>query len=191
MRTVPDRLPSAIAAVLVGWAAASPSPALVGWAAASPASIVPTDPEDGFVRLPLDLYAFADGLHVRSAPSSLSHIVGARLVAVGEVATNEALARVGVVAHGDNPMTRRLLAPRLLTVPAVLRARGLVDGHGAVPLRLETTEGAMVVARVRPRAMADTLDTDVLDTLRGHLPRWLDDRDRRYWFEALPGSRAV
>src|SRR5438552_6010195 len=55
-----------------------------------------------FHELPVALYAFEDGFYVRAAAQEQAALVGARVVSIGGVPAEQALARVGPLISRDN-----------------------------------------------------------------------------------------
>ncbi|MDX1394023.1 MAG: aspartyl protease family protein [Gemmatimonadota bacterium] len=152
---------------------------------------VPSDPGSGFVPLPVELYAFADGLHVRSAAPDHADLVGARVVTIGSVPATDAFDRVRRFMHRDNEMTVRLGVPWLLVRPAFLRAAGVIEGLASIPMELETPTGVRVRRELRPAMDADAGAVDAFDGRIAERPLWLRDNDRPYWYVDLPDERAV
>lgn len=157
---------------------------------ASPGSPgVPAGERDGFARLPVRFYRYAEGLFVESAAPDLGRLVGSRVLEIGRLSADDAFERASAFAHHDNAMTLRLVTPFLLATPAVLHATGAIDSIGPVGLVLETPAGETVQVALAPSAGGERVG--VVEALDLPAPRWMDDRDRRYWFEAIPESRAV
>ena len=154
-----------------------------------------------FHELPVTLYAFEDGLFVRSAAAQQAGLVGARVVAIGGVPVEEALARVRPLISHDNEMGVRAWAPVLLAMPEVLHAVGLAPDPARASFRLETRAGAREVElQALGRFPMLTGETDLSWSKR---PGWVDARDRApealwlsaprntYWYHALPESRSL
>lgn len=152
---------------------------------------VPGHPSAGFVRLPLRLEWFSDGLFIRAAATDLAELIGTRVIRIGNLPVDAAIERILPVIHHDNPMTQRLLLPGFVTMPAVLHATGVIDSLGSVPMVFEDASGGRVVRALEPSTDADLEAVDVLSLAGLEPPRWLDSRGRPYWFERLPDSRAV
>lgn len=92
-------------------------------------------------RLPLDMYLYSDGLLVRGAPPPLRALVGARVLRIGDVDVEAALAALHPYTSVDNPMGYRDWAPSLLTRPGELEAIGARTGSGPVALTVRTVDG--------------------------------------------------
>ncbi len=141
--------------------------------------------------VPIRLYWFADGIHVRSAAEEHRDLVGARLLKVGRFSTREAADRVRRFMHRDNPMTLRLGIPWLLVRPAFVRAAGAINGLTSIPMEFETRDGERLRRELRPLAAADPGAVDAFRREGHPRPIWLRDNDCAYWFEALEDGRSV
>jgi len=154
-----------------------------------------------FHQLPVALYWFEDGIFVRAATDAQAELLGARVVGVGGVPVDQALARVRPLISRDNEMGIRAWAPVLLTMPEVLHAVGLTADPTRATLRLETGRGRREVplsATARfPMLNGETDLTwmkrpDWRDA-RDHAPQplWLSDPQNKYWYRYLPGTRSL
>lgn len=154
-----------------------------------------------FHELPIALYWFEDGLYVRAATKAQAALVGARVLAIGGVPVDQALARVRPLISRDNEMGVRAWAPILLSMPEVLHAVGLSPAPTRATFSLETAAGrsdASLIATGRFPML--TGETDLTWTRR---PGWVDARDRApdplwlndprntYWYHYLSGSRSL
>lgn len=165
-------------------------------------NVAPTrDPKIGFRTLPFKLYLFGDGLFVRAAERGHAELLGARVVKVGDLAVDEAVARAREMVGRDNEMGVKFFAPLLLAMPEVLHALGLSDGPDAARFTFEKS-GRQQTLTLKPHGPADLLppDTDLTwlpkegwVDMRDGAPRplWLKDPKNKFWFERLPGSKVV
>ena len=86
-------------------------------------------------QLPLDWYLFEEGLYVVRAPRRYGKLAGSRVVAIGGIAVEEAVAAAARLVSAENDSWRRSEVPRYL-----LRGRHRVIGAGAaraMPMRLD------------------------------------------------------
>lgn len=206
-RLTPARLDSAVAALDARLPTLARHEAIVGLmelvalVGAGHTSVNPQyDAVAGFRTYPLELFAFRDGIFVRRAAPAQRDLVGARLVAVGDVPVEEALARVGRVVAHENEFFLRAHGPTFLMMPEVAGALGLapdmerlrltVEQGGETrrvtiapwgPLPLKHHDGSGAAAR------ADWVD---LRPASVEPPRWLRHAERR-WLEWLPAPRTL
>ncbi len=73
-------------------------------------------------RYPVHLFLFADGLHVLGAPEEHANLVGAKVLRVGSLETDAAIAAVKPYISVDNAMGYAAVAPGRLVNPAILQA---------------------------------------------------------------------
>jgi hypothetical protein len=155
----------------------------------------------GFHTLPVRLYWFEEGLIVRAADSAHRDLIGARVVEIGSLSADSAVARVRPLISRDNEMGIRAFTPMFLGMPEVVHAAGIVPDPRRVRLVVEQ-ERARRTVTLEPAGHFPML-TGEADrswvTPAGWVdarewaapPLWLKDPLNRYWFEYLPGGRAL
>jgi len=153
-----------------------------------------------FQQLPVALYWFEDGIFVRAATKERAALLGARVVRIGGVPLEEALARVRPLISRDNEMGVRAWTPVLLTMPEVLHAIGLSADPTRATFLLETTTGRREVPLpATGRFPMLTGETDLTWTKRAGWvdardraaePLWLGDPQNKYWYRYLPRTRS-
>ncbi len=143
-----------------------------------------------FRHLPVRLYSFDDGLHVTSASPTFQNLLGAKVVRIGRLTVDDAVAAVTPTVHRDNPMQLRGLLPNWLVVPEILQARGVIEDLEQVPLEVEDTTGARRTVRLTPVPTGTAVEW--VDARRpGTFPLYLRFPDRRHWFVELPDTGTV
>jgi hypothetical protein len=169
-------------------------------------NISPTrDAAIGFRTLPVALYLFRDGLHVRAAHRIHAGLAGARVLRIGDASPDEAYRRVRPYIGRDNEMGVKFYAPYLLAMPEVLHAAGLAPSSDSVLFELEVS-GSKRSVWLRPVGPVDLMVADV-DASWRRKPGWVDARDGAaaseplwvtrdpekvlWWFTVLPDSRTV
>jgi hypothetical protein len=102
--------------------------------------------------LPVRLWLFGDEVRIVDAMAPYEALIGASIDAIDGVAIADVLARVDPIVPRDNSQTVRLLMPRFLLIPQVLRGLGI---RGGTDVRLTTTteEGEQLDTDVAPIAM--------------------------------------
>ncbi|MDX1577190.1 MAG: hypothetical protein R3266_01850 [Gemmatimonadota bacterium] len=125
-----------------------------------------------FRSLPIDLYAFSDGVFVVGAADA--ELVGRELVSMGGLPVDTLLRRTHPFISRDNPMGLRASAPGYLTRMAVLRELGAAPDLEAAEIELRASDGTTETVRLsagprrpfwRPRPPPGG----------GAPPRWLRD----------------
>lgn len=154
-----------------------------------------------FHELPVALYGFEDGVFVRAATTAQAALLGARVLGVGGMPVEEALARIRPLISRDNEMGVRAWAPVLLCMPEVLHAVGLTADPARATLQLQTTQGRRDVslsgADLFPMLTGETDRSwmkrpgwvDARD--RAPEPLWLSDPENTYWYRYLRGVRTL
>jgi hypothetical protein len=94
------------------------------------------DPKFGFPSLPLKLYLFEDGLHVRAAAPAYAALVGAKVTAIGGVPVEEAVRRAREISPRDNDITPKMYVPVFLGMPDILHALGMSSSRDVAVLTL-------------------------------------------------------
>jgi len=154
-----------------------------------------------FHELPIALYWFEDGLFVRAATVSQKALVGSRVVGIGGVPVDQAIARVRPLISRDNEMGVRAWAPILLTMPEVLHSVGLSADPARATFSLDAGRGRRDVT-LTPAGLFPML-TGETDLTWAKRPGWMDARDpapdplwlsdptNKYWYRLLPEPRAL
>jgi hypothetical protein len=111
--------------------------------------------------LPLRVWLFADesgeagdDVVVVDALPPYTGLIGSRIDTVEGHPIADVLAAIDPIVPRDNAQTVRLLTPRFLLIPQVLRGLGLADA-GPLSLALTSVDGAKSTIDVDPIAMAD------------------------------------
>jgi len=139
-------------------------------------NIYPTrDAKIGFHTLPVAFTYFGDGLYVRAVPQSERSLLGARVLRIGNLSTEEAYAAVRTMVGHENESGVRYWAQYLLAMPEVLEALHITSSVDDVPLTLQTQAGESHVT-LRPMGLAPLMSGDT-STLFERQPGWVDVRD--------------
>src|SRR5262249_54818646 len=85
-------------------------------------------------RLPLHLYQFKEGLYIIGADKEHADLVGARVLKVGPLDADAALAAVRPYISVDNDMGYRVAGPPSVCNPILLREIGAMSGTAGVEL---------------------------------------------------------
>jgi hypothetical protein len=111
--------------------------------------------------LPLRLWLFPDEAEgegdevvVVDALPPYAGLIGSRIDTVEGHAIADVLAAIDPIVPRDNAQTVRLLTPRFLLIPQVLRGLGLADA-GSLSVALTSVDGAESTIEVDPIPMAD------------------------------------
>ncbi|MEZ0240248.1 MAG: S41 family peptidase [Chloroflexota bacterium] len=143
--------------------------------------------------LPLRLWLFGDDIVVVDALPPYEDLIGARIDTIEGRATADVFAAIDPIVPRDNSQTVRLLMPRFVLMPQILRGLGLAD-DGPISLALTPVEGSATTIDVEPIPMAE------YNAWAGpyglHLPadpkvRYLSRIDDALWWELLEDDETL
>lgn len=167
--------------------------------------------QTGFRQLPLRLYRFDDGWHVRSVDDRHAWAAGRRVERIEDVPVEEAFERVSAVIGRDNAQTAAATAPAYLVIPEVLLALGIAPpadrvtfhladgGSSSRELALDAISGSALrgidIDDNPPGAPFDPdPDADgvrLVDGTDGPAPLWLADPGTNHVMRHLPEPAAL
>jgi hypothetical protein len=151
-----------------------------------------------FHTLPITLYRFDDGYHIRAVRTSARDLLGARVLRIGSFAIDSAEKVVAPLISHDNSMALWQYSPLLLAMPEVLAATHIVSDPNAVPVTVEQN-GHERTLTLHPVELFPNFSGDQ-DHEWDPRPNWIDARslaspalwlshlDSTYWFRYLPAS---
>jgi tetratricopeptide (TPR) repeat protein len=143
---------------------------------------------------PVKYYWFSDGLYIVSATPEYADLVGAKVVRIGNMSTEDALKAAGAANASDNEMGTRNYAPVLIKVPEILAGLKIADDKNKLTLRVESN-GKSRTVEIRPTASADTLMQAPKSwvELGGNsaLPLYRKNPGELYWSEYLKDKKIL
>ncbi|MDH3214862.1 MAG: S41 family peptidase [Candidatus Krumholzibacteria bacterium] len=152
----------------------------------------PFDGPFAFGKYPVQYEWFSDGLFVTVADRSLTRILGAQVLRMGKVAVDSALSLAGEIGYRENASTTRITAPRVLVIPEVLHALGIIDDAGPVRLLVKPRGEAPVEVFLDSRPAAAAFSwVDARESATGPTPLYQRRPADPYWLEYLPEDRAL
>ncbi len=123
-------------------------------------------PSPGFGRLPVDFYAFSDGLWVTRTGRDFPQLLGARLVRIGDTPADKALELAATIVSHENDNWVRARAPVYLAIPEVLEGLGIVPDGRRVAMEFAKDGATFTV----------TLDRQEYNAIQ-----WLDTAYPSWW----------
>jgi len=143
--------------------------------------------------LPLRLWWFDEGVYVVDALEPYRDLIGSTIEGIGTRRMSDVLAAIEPLVPRDNDMTVRLLMPRFLLIPQLLRGLGLI-GPGSVDLSLSSGTGRALTVAVKPIAMREYNAWAGAYGL--HLPAdasvpYLSRIDDALWWQSLDGGATL
>jgi tetratricopeptide (TPR) repeat protein len=161
------------------------------------------DAKIAFHGLPIKLYFFKDGLFVRAAKPEKSDLVGARVVQIGSLSSEQAFLRVKEMVGRDNDIGVKFFAAQLLVMPEVLHALGMTDSVENARFVVEKN-GQRQTISLSPAGLADIVSGDIditwakkegwvdlRDASVNSVPLWLKNLTDKFWFEFLPDTKTL
>lgn len=143
-----------------------------------------------FRHYPIRLHLYEDGLYVRRVARRYASAAGLRVVGIGEMTADEAMAAVEPTVERDNRYQVKHLLPGRLVIPEILHARGVIPDLESARFELEDGRGRRVsldLAPVPPGRVVDWVDARRTD----EPPLYLRHPDERHWFEYLVSERTL
>ena len=149
----------------------------------------------GVTQLPIQFYAFDDGVRVIAIDKAHQALLGARLTRVGEAAIDDIRPRIEELLPQDNAMGRAEYLAWYLALPDVLNSVGAAPDRSKVRLQFEQAGKSQTIELAPMTAEPDAGWATRLITLPGPrdawigaadaapTPRWLRDSGKAYWFE--------
>jgi predicted GH43/DUF377 family glycosyl hydrolase len=144
-----------------------------------------------FHLYPLHLYLFSDGLFVIDAQEPYEEAVGGKVVQIGNMPVDEALAAVSPYIPHDNLMTIQLNQPNWLVRPEALMALGVIDSVENPSFIIEMADGRQQT--LNPPAITLEAYRTWNDGPLAGLPQrpatlYLSRTNEPYWFTYLEES---
>lgn len=158
------------------------------------------DPAAGVRYYPIELYRFDDGLFVRSAAPAHAALAGAKVLRIGRVSADSAVAAVARIIPHENEWWAQTWSGEYLVLAELLDGLGLVDDLERLPLVVERggrreTVVVSPAGRVVPGGHnpMGSIDRTGWATMRaaGDAPLWLRNPGRPYWMEYQPRDRTL
>lgn len=149
-------------------------------------------PAGARTAVPLQLFAFSEGVFVTAAAPEHAELAGNEVVKVGGRKTADVLAALEPVISRDNPMGLKTMGPALMTVPRVLSGLGLVAEDDRLTLTVRDAAGKERDVTLQATT-AEPNPQWILGRKEAKLPEPLHVKNRKanYWFTHLPESKMV
>jgi tetratricopeptide (TPR) repeat protein len=143
---------------------------------------------------PIQLYSFSDGVYVRKAAPAYAELVGAKVLRIGGVSIDEAMAAVAPVVAADNEMGVLDLGPVMLSVPEILSGLKIVSDKQKLDLTI-SKNGKEQVVSVRPEGAVENLIVTPANWTgsgaKADPPLYMKNPGDQFWFEYLKDKQIV
>jgi hypothetical protein len=152
------------------------------WGMASGARLSPT-------KLPVQLYAFQEGLFVIDASEPHRNLIGTRLVAIEGTPAESALARVNELQSADGDMEYLQGGPLFLAEIQVLRGLGIIQSTSLVHATFRRPDGRVDSLTLKPEPM--TGREKLIPPPNVPTPLYLSQLDRTHWTAPLDSGTVL
>ncbi len=156
---------------------------------------------------PVRMYAFSDGIFITGISEKYAKLIGAKVIKIGQLSPEEALARAGTLAFADNAFSQNNQAPLIVITCKLAYGLGITERVDKLSLVVETSEGSreeILLSAVTPPGannMLNGLDlgpegipfASAFTGTEKELPLYLKhlDGNHNYWFEHDKKHRAL
>src|SRR5205809_376800 len=143
-----------------------------------------------FSRYPIELHWFGDELRLVAAGAPYHAVLGARVIAVGDVTLADLMKRITELVPRDETEGRtRETAAMQLTSPEVLHGLGVISDRERAPFALENSAGERVIVTLSPARIGDFSSWRMAGTQPP--PLYLRNFGQPWWTEFLPDTQTV
>lgn len=142
-----------------------------------------------FHAFPLAMYVFSDGPVVIGASARHADLIGCTLVKFAGVPWEEAFKKVAATSAYENEATFMDKGPRLVIVPEIAQAVGLIPAPDKVTITVRDVAGQERAVDLEPLAAGErTAGRPATDA---ELPLYRRKNAHRNWFQVLPEHKAL
>jgi hypothetical protein len=141
---------------------------------------------------PLGLIWFKDGLYLMRAPAQHKHLLGSRLVRIGETDTEEAHAKVAQMIAHENRQWLMVQSPGFLIIPDVLHALGILPDRNSGRFVFLDANGKRQTIELAPVGDLNKLEMIyAMDPDKPNAPLYRQKSNLNYWYEYLADSKTL
>ena len=152
-----------------------------------------------FHQMPYNLYQFKEGVFIQGVHKDYEMAAGAKVIKVGNIPIEEAMARVKPVVSAENDQFFKAHGLNYLGVPEVLNTKGIINDLSSVTLTLEK-ENKQFKIKFEPRSfekfpgyysIIQTNEEWVDARGKGPTPYWLKNLEKKYYYEFLQKEKIL
>lgn len=144
------------------------------------------------LRVPLYLESLADGIFIGGTREEDKAILGSRVMAIGGIPIQEAIARLQTITSADTPYSRRSWALNLISYPVFLQGLGIISHLDEVTFKLVDKNDQQIEYRVPSLADITGKVTCTIKSLLGsQIPLHQKHPQKKYWLEHLEQEKAL
>jgi tetratricopeptide (TPR) repeat protein len=143
---------------------------------------------------PIRFYQFSDGIYVQKAAPAYAELVGAKVLRIGNLTTDAAMAAIAPVVAADNEMGVLDIGPMLLSLPEILSGLKITSDKQKLDITI-SKEGKERLVSVRPEGSVHDIVTppaNWIDTAdKNNTPLYMKHPGDWFWFEYLKDRQIV
>lgn len=149
-----------------------------------------------FKALPLEFYMFNNNLYIRGADSKYKDLVGAKILKIGSMPTNEFINACKPYISRDNPMQLKWIMPIALSFGYIYNLVEDINNGESINFTLESIEGLSFNSTVEVGSLSrDPMSRFVpehwFDMKNKETNLWTKDPDNYYWYEYINDKKVV
>lgn len=99
---------------------------------------------------PVQFYFFDDGLHVIDVGRGFKEIIGSKVLKIGNKTVDQLYEQLKVVTGSENEAGKKVRFTMYATIAEILKAEGVIDSVGKLPLLIEMGNGKQELIELEP-----------------------------------------
>src|SRR5215213_5519327 len=142
---------------------------------------------------PVRLYRFSDGVYVQKAAPAYAELVGSRVVRIGSLSIDDAMAAVAPVVAADNEMGVLDIGRMMLSVPEILAGLKINSEKQKLDITI-SKDGKERVVSIRPEGEVENIvapPANWIDAGKADAPLYMKRPGDWFWFEYLKDKQIV
>lgn len=140
---------------------------------------------------PLQMKWFSDGLLVEAASPEYREVLGARVLRIGSLTPEDALAILSPYISHENKFGLRESSSEFLQIVEVMKQAKLADASGRVKITLSGQNNAVSTIDLGPNTGANSKMIEFGDALHTTCPIFLERPRASYWYKFLTEAEAL
>ncbi len=147
-----------------------------------------------FKRMPLAMYIFDDGMYIYGSHEKYQHLVGAKVLKIGNKNLEAILHALQTIMTHDNHYEILHAGPTFMQSPEVLKFLGIIEDLNEIHLELETDSGDVISAVILPASLSDYRNGSWVSYAQlNNIDLTLSQKNQGqdYWYEYLPEQNTM
>jgi hypothetical protein len=153
--------------------------------------LLPDDPGKAVPSLPIELFAFKEGLIVASAAPEAAGLIGSQVVQIDGRSIGEIREAMSSIIGPGSERWMLHIAPMLMTKPAILSGLGLLSNHAAMRLTMLDRQANLSVITMSASSRGPDARWVSAQNADERPPLYLHQPQQPYWFVYDEGAKTV